>query len=963
MTRTLVVLVLGITLPSGWCAMAADEPPTELTPEARKELEAQGKEFANVLVQAYRAGKLPEAAEAGKKALETVRRLYAKQDHPELAKSLNNLAVVLTAQRKDTDAETLHREALAMHRRLYPKQDHPDLARSLHNLGLALDHQGKYADAEALYVEPVAMRRRLYPKQDHPDLAQSVHNLAFVLNRQWKYADAEALDREALAMRRRLYAKQDHPDLAHSLHNLGHALDHQAKYADAETYYVEAVAMRRRLYPRQDHRDLAGSLHLLANVLWAQGKYADAEAFVREAVAMYRALYPQQDHPLLADGLNSLAGVLLYQGKYADAETLYREALAIRRRLYPRLDHHDVADSLNNLAVVVNCQRRYADAETLYRQALRMYGTLARDYATVHSEGNALTNASSNASVLDGFLSNAWLSKTVAATVYQEVWASKATLSRVYEQHALASRAAAADPRAAALLDQLTDRRRRRADLLAAPTTTELATGKERDTALARYASEIESLDRELRPLLPTLDRADKLASAGPADLQKVLPADAAVVDFLRWTFFDHDARVPGKNGAKPAVRYLAFVLTRDTVSWINLEEAEPIEHAVSAWRDAISGGKDVPLELPARVRKLVWAKVRQDLPEQIKRLYLCPDVALCSLPWAALPGDKPTTILLEEYAITTIPHGAFLLDKLWPQDGMPKRPTDVLAVGGVAYGAALRAPDKAVVNRGEPLLKPGQTLAWPALAGAAAEIHGVTGAANKKQLICRTLGKEEASTAAVLAALPKARFAHLATHAFFADATFRSAFQVDSKRLEMTLRGERIGAGASPMMMTGLVFAGANEPSTASRGIITGEALVDLDLLGLDLAVLSACETRLGDVASGEGTFGLQRAFHLAGTRDVVASLWKVPDRPTAALMALFYRNLWEKEMPPVEALRQAQLEIYRHPDRIAALADDFRGNLRVVPGTAEPLVPPGPDGKAHPRLWAAFTLSGPGR
>jgi anti-sigma factor RsiW len=101
---------------------------------------------------------------------------------------------------------------------------------------------------------------------------------------------------------------------------------------------------------------------------------------------------------------------------------------------------------------------------------------------------------------------------------------------------------------------------------------------------------------------------------------------------------------------------------------------------------------------------------------------------------------------------------------------------------------------------------------------------------------------------------------------------------------------------------------------------------------------------------------------FLLAGTRDVIASLWKVPDRPTAALMALFYRNLWEKDLPPIEALRQAQLEIYRHPERIAALAEGFRGKFEEVPGSGAE-VKPGADGKAHPRLWAAFTLSGPGR
>jgi CHAT domain-containing protein len=205
---------------------------------------------------------------------------------------------------------------------------------------------------------------------------------------------------------------------------------------------------------------------------------------------------------------------------------------------------------------------------------------------------------------------------------------------------------------------------------------------------------------------------------------------------------------------------------------------------------------------------------------------------------------------------------------------------------------------------------------------------------------------------------------AHLATHGFFADALFRSAFQVDADLFKMGWRGERVGAGAlSPMVMTGLVFAGANKPNTPGRGIVTGEALVDLDLSGLEWAVLSACETGLGDTAGGEGTFGLQRAFHLAGTRDVIASLWKVPDRPTAALMALFYRNLWEKDLPPLEALRQAQLDIYRHPEKIPELAAGFRGKFVEVPGTEEAPGKATADGKAHPRLWAAFTLSGPGR
>jgi CHAT domain-containing protein len=129
------------------------------------------------------------------------------------------------------------------------------------------------------------------------------------------------------------------------------------------------------------------------------------------------------------------------------------------------------------------------------------------------------------------------------------------------------------------------------------------------------------------------------------------------------------------------------------------------------------------------------------------------------------------------------------------------------------------------------------------------------------------------------------------------------------------------------------------------------------LPLPNLELVVLSACETGLGDVAGGEGVFGLQRAFHLAGARSVVASLWKVDDRATAALMALFYEQLWTKTMPPVIALQRAQLALYRHPELIARWAQE-RGVV-VVPD-AEPAERNAERARAPTKLWAAFLVSG---
>jgi CHAT domain-containing protein len=178
-----------------------------------------------------------------------------------------------------------------------------------------------------------------------------------------------------------------------------------------------------------------------------------------------------------------------------------------------------------------------------------------------------------------------------------------------------------------------------------------------------------------------------------------------------------------------------------------------------------------------------------------------------------------------------------------------------------------------------------------------------------------------------------------------------------------------------NPLLSSGLALSGVN--ADPGRGTLTAEEVLGLDLRGTELCVLSACETGLGRVADSQGVQGLQLAFHCAGVRSLVASLWHVNDAATSVLMEEFYANLWHKKMPRGEALRQAQLTVMKDPGKVLARQAELRELLvkRGVPeevlasrglGKAAALpdggkVEPGGTGRrSPPAWWAAFLLSG---
>ena len=158
----------------------------------------------------------------------------------------------------------------------------------------------------------------------------------------------------------------------------------------------------------------------------------------------------------------------------------------------------------------------------------------------------------------------------------------------------------------------------------------------------------------------------------------------------------------------------------------------------------------------------------------------------------------------------------------------------------------------------------------------------------------------------------------------------------------------------------------GLGLPKGAEDGVLTAGEISQLNLSGLDLVVMSACQTGLGEV-SGDGVFGLQRGFKKAGANAMLMSLCKVDDNATSLLMSAFYKNLLEKGMSKHDAFIVAQKYVrdFTITKTINVEGDISDADMKLMDQYGNELPEP-VDGKIKltirpykdPRFWAVFIL-----
>lgn len=819
-------------------------------------------------------------------------------DHPSVATTLNALAVLYRAKGDYDQAEPLFRRSLALREKALGP-NHPDLALSLSSLGNMHYLKGDYLSAESMYQRTLAIQEKAYG-QNHPNVAITINNLAAIYRDKGDYEKAVTMFQRAMEIREKTLPP-NHPDLALGLNNLATLYRDKGDYARAEPLFLRALSVWEKTLG-MDHPDAAFALNNLAALYRDKGDYAQADSLFQRALAIREKNFGP-NHPDVAWSLSNLAGVYQRNGDYEHSEKLYLRALAIWEKVLGA-DHPNVNQSLNNLALIYRAMGETSKALAFQTRASETGEVNLKRNLAAGSERQKLAYLTLFSAETNRTLS---LHAQLAPNDSQSLNLALTTLLRRKGrmQEVMADTISVlrrrASPQDQQLFSDLTIARSQLASLtLRGPETTKPEVYREK---LKQLEDEVEKLDTDLSAR--SMEFRVQSQSVTLEAVQAAIPKDAALIEFGLYKPLD------AKTGQAGAARYVAYALVPQGMPhWVDLGEAQSIDAAIVALRQTVRDPKSANVRQLARnVDRQVMQPVRK-LIGGVSRLLISPDGMLNLLPFAALV-DERNRFLVESFSVTYLTSGRDLLRLQIPRTAR----SEPLILANPAFGLMAASPQT-----------DGQT------SEQAAEAQ-----ADFNRRYFRTLAETFLESTAIKALLPQATvltgtqatetalkqaqsplLLHIATHGFFLQDAEKP---VENTRGFNTASFADLRSGAwaakieNPLLRSGLALAGVNEHRSGDDdGVLTAMEAASLDLWGTKLVVLSACDTGVGEVKSGDGVYGLRRALVLAGAETQVMSLWPVSDKETRRLMVGYYQRLL-KGAGRGEALRQVQLGMLKDP------------------------------------------------
>jgi CHAT domain-containing protein len=835
--------------------------------------------------------------------------------------------------------------------------------------------QGRYADAEKLFRDGLAEEEKATgPEPPHAyAMASLLTGLADIYRDEGKVDDAVPLLQRAIGCWDKAWGTgwefYKHKMTALGESSLAAAFLQQHRYSDSEDAYERAIKLAGW---RTDEDDTEMRWNL-AQAYRLDHKFAKAEEILQRELEFDR----QNNLNWHLDNTSkSIAGLYIDQDRYADAEKMVEQSLQIEQATMDPESPY-LASTLYKLGEISFALARPQQADAFFQRSFAILEHQLQYYFSYMSEEDrlrVLSTVSYRFPVYFSFVERYHAdSPQLTSQMYDLLLWQKGLVVRSIES--LRQRVAVSgDAEALALLDDLTARRARLSNLMNSDAVISEAARKN----LAQLKSEANAVEQKLVARSQAFAEDQQGQAASWQKIRQALQASGAdaAVEFVQFPFFDQKKWADNPH-------YAALVITSqsDAPAFVALGDAAKLEgEPVRQYKEWIARPEaGAPGNVPTRTASAIfpgaffdafWKPLEPSLG-QAKRVYVAPDGILNQVSFAVIPSADGR-LLSDQYELRMVNSTVDLL-----RSALQSTTTTAVLIGNPKFNLPEDELRRTLAELNRPAPKPelpNTDLAQsdpPESAQvivASANVPDSSWSTHRLRGLTRSASAGDCAESEVLPALPGTqaevkdiysmlqgngwsaappytdgraleevvkrvhhpRVLHIATHGFFLS---DQATQTGPKDVTAT-------AMEDPMLSSGLFFAGAARSvcglptaANADDGILTAYEASMLDLEGTELVVLSACNTGLGTNRSGEGVFGLRRAFQEAGAGSVLISMWQVPDEETTRLMTLFYEN-WLAGKNKHEALRIAQRKL--------------RDELKT-------------EGRDSPFYWGAFVLVGP--
>ncbi|HMP98613.1 MAG TPA: CHAT domain-containing protein [Cyclobacteriaceae bacterium] len=808
------------------------------------------------------------------------------------ANALENLAQVYISIGNFDDATGLLNKSLAVREKIYGKQ-HPVYAGNLLSIGRLKQSQGAFNEAEPFFINA---RNTLQQSQGRNSAAYASATNALALFYQYmgNYAAAEPLFAEARITFRQLYGERSR-DYATTIANLSLLYELTGREDEAIALLQESIKIDEQLLgPR--HPGYAVGLHNLASLNQKAGKYTEAKDLFERALKIYE-LSLGINTPSYANTLNNLG--VLYQDlkQFNEAEQALKQALDIRRKMFGA-QHPDYAYSLYSLASFYQFTDRRTEAAPLFEEVITEYLRQVTEFFPSMSEKEKSAFYAKIKPVLENY-------QDFVLEYYLESPSQRAAVIGSLYNLQLSTKA---------LLLNASNKVR---DRIMSGNDEQLKTDYRnwvnlKEDIIRYYNYSVEELQQQainIKSLEEQANSIEKQLSAKSTlfadefekkeqrwqDVRDVLSQDEVAVEIIRVR----------KKYMSDSVIYAALVVHKNSASAPDLiifPMGEQLENRkYNYYRNTIR------FNLPDTVSYSRFFKPLHPYLTGANRVYLSVDGVFNKVNFNTLHNTKTGKFLIDEFTITLLSNTNELLSSRSEKKNRTAR----------IFGDPAFSDLSALAQQQD-----GGRLTRSKLIDAFAEIYDLPGTKEETERLSELLKSKSWNTqlyvrndATVknLKQVNNPQLLHIATHGFFLpDKEFEN-----DPNFGIHQQNEQ----SNPLFRSGLLFAGsssamATQNSDNEDGILTAYEAMNLNLDETELIVLSACETGLGEVRNGEGVYGLQRAFIVAGAKGIVMSLWKVDDETTQQLMNNFYEK-WISGMDKLVAFRQAQKELKElHPE-----------------------------------------------